>query len=211
MDAFFFQTLPYVAVALFLVGTIYRVAARPFTCSTLSSQFLESRHLFWGSVPMHLGLLALAAGHLLGLLVPRRLLLWNAVPLRVAIVEVVALAFGLLALVGLLNLVLRRLRDPRVRVVTSRLDWIVLALLLGQVVTGLYVAIFRGWGTSWYAASAVPYLRSLIALEPDISFVTPLPLPARLHVVGAWVLLGLLPFSRLVPFGLLMLFGMLLP
>jgi nitrate reductase gamma subunit len=198
LDMLFFQLLPYAVMVLFFVGTIYRYVSRQFTFSSLSSQFLESRHLFWGSVPFHYGILVLALGHAIGLLYPNRLLLWNAVPARVAIIEVAAFIFALLTLVGLVNLILRRFTDSKARAVTSTVDWVVYGLLLAQVVTGMWVAIFNGWGTSWYATSAVPYLRSLLSLQPNVSFVSPLPMMARFHIIGAWLTIGLFPFCRLV-------------
>jgi nitrate reductase gamma subunit len=198
LETFLFQSLPYMVMVTAILGTIYRYVSRQFTYSSLSSQFLENRHHFWGSVPFHYGILTITAGHFIGLLFPRSVLLWNAVPVRLAILEVSAFIFALLTLVGLVNLVLRRFMDSKSRIVTSRLDWVVYALLLLQVVTGLWIAIFHGWGSSWYASSAAPYLWSLFTLQPDITFVTPLPFAAKAHIVGAWVVIGIFPFSRLV-------------
>jgi len=198
LETFFFQTLPYMVMVTAIIGTIYRYFSRQFTYSSLSSQFLENRHHFWGSVPFHYGILTITAGHFIGLLFPRTVLLWNAVPVRLAILEVSAFIFALLTLVGLVNIVARRFTDSKSRIVTSLLDWVVYAMLLFQVISGMWVAIFHGWGTSWFAASAAPYLWSLFTLQPDISFVTPLPLAAKLHIVGAWIVIGIFPFSRLV-------------
>lgn len=198
VQIFFFQSFPYIVMVTAILGTIYRYVSRQFTYSSLSSQFLENRHHFWGSVPFHYGILAITAGHFIGFLFPRSVLLWNAVPVRLAIIEVSAFVFALIALVGLLNIISRRVTDSKSRMVTSTLDWIVYGLLTFQVLSGLYVAIFHGWGTSWFAASASPYLWSLFTFQPDISYVTPLPLAAKLHLVGAWTVIGVFPFSRLV-------------
>ena len=91
MNAFnniFFIALPYAALLMFLVGTIYRYKATKFKFSTLSSQFLETRKLFWGSVPFHWGILFLFFGHLTAFLFPRYILLWNQIPVRLAILEI---------------------------------------------------------------------------------------------------------------------------
>jgi nitrate reductase gamma subunit len=92
----------------------------------------------------------------------------------------------------------RRHTVPRARVVTSLLDWVVLALLLLQAASGVYVAVFHPWGSSWFAAAVAPYLWSLAALQPDPGYLVALPLGVKLHFAGAFLLVGLTPFTRLV-------------
>jgi len=193
-----FAVLPYVALFTFLLVTIQRYRSRAFTYSSLSSQFLENRQHFWALVPFHYGIIILLVGHFVGLLVPRAVLLWNSHPLRLYVLEVTALAFGVLTLVGLLNLVFRRFQARKVRVTTSAADWIVYVLLLVQVAAGIAVAVLYPWGTSWYAAAAVPYLQSLFLLRPDTSFVLAMPWLVQLHIVNAFVIITLFPFTRLV-------------
>ena len=72
--------------------SIQRYRRDPFTFSSLSSQFLETKELFWGSVPFHLGILTLFFGHLVGFLFPRGMTLWNGVPIRLFLLESTALA-----------------------------------------------------------------------------------------------------------------------
>ena len=59
LDPFAFIALPYVAVIVFFVGTIRRYLKQGFGISSLSVQFLEGRIGFWGTVPFHIGILAL--------------------------------------------------------------------------------------------------------------------------------------------------------
>jgi nitrate reductase gamma subunit len=177
---------------------VYRYYKDRFSYSSLSSQFFENRKLFWGSVPWHYGILVILTGHLIGFLIPRSVLAWNGEPLRLYVLEAAALAFGFLTLWGLVVLIIRRAGSARLRVVTSGMDVVLLLVLLIQVVAGLWTAIFYRWGSSWYAAFAVPYLYSLIKLNPDISLVVNLPLAVKIHIVGAFVLILLLPFTRLV-------------
>ncbi|HEX9135767.1 MAG TPA: respiratory nitrate reductase subunit gamma, partial [Nitrospirota bacterium] len=54
------------------------------------------------------------------------------------------------------------------------------------------------WGSSWYAGVAAPYLWSILALSPDVALISNLPFLVQFHVVGAFVILALLPFTRLV-------------
>ena len=193
-----FGVLPYVVIILALVVTLWRYFDNRFSYSSLSSQFLESRQLFWGSVPWHYGILFVLAGHLVGFLIPQTVLAWNGVPMRLYILEGTALSFGLLTLWGAIVLVVRRVSDARIRAVTSIMDLVLLIILLAQVVAGIGIAVFYRWGSSWYSGFAVPYLWSVLRLSPDVALVANLPFLAQFHIVGAFVVLGLLPFTRLV-------------
>lgn len=198
LNPLLFVALPYVALFMFFVMTIQRYVWRAFTYSSLSSQFLENRQHFWALVPFHYAIIVILAGHFLALLIPQTVLEWNSHPLRLYVLEVAGLAFGVLTLVGLLNLVLRRLGNSKVRIVTSPVDWIVYVMLLVQVMSGVYVALFYPWGASWYAAVAAPYLRSIFMLRPEMQFVIAMPWVVQLHIVNAFLLIGLFPFTRLV-------------
>lgn len=198
LDTLLFAVLPYVAMVVFLLGTILRYREQSFTYSSLSSQLLENRHHFWAVVPFHFGIIVVLLGHLVAFLIPRHILLWNSRPLRLYVLEATALAFGLAALIGFLAIIVRRLTDEKVRAVTSRTDWILYALLLLQLLTGLDTAITYRWGSGWFAALAAPYLWSLVRLSPEIGLVTPLPWMVKLHIVNAFVLIAVFPFSRLV-------------
>lgn len=194
----FFIVLPYTAVVLIVVVSIYRFATNRFSYSSLSSQFLESDELFYGSVPWHIGILGALLGHLIGLLIPKQVLWFNSVPIRLYILELTGLFFGLMALVGIVSLAWRRFTTARVRVVTSPMDIVVLVLLLVQVSLGVWTALFYRWGSSWYVSTAVPYLYSLFSFQPDLSLITTLPLVVKLHIINAYLILVVFPFSRLV-------------
>lgn len=193
-----FLVLPYLAICVFVLGTVVRYRAAPFTYSSLSSQFLENGEHFWALVPFHYGVLVVLLGHAVAWLIPRGILAWNARPLRLYVLEVSALAFGLLTVVGLVGSIHRRLTLSRVRAVTSRMDWVVFALLLVQVGSGVAIAIFHPWGSSWFASAAAPYLWSLVRLDPDLSVIGVMPLAVKLHIVVAYTLIGVTPFTRLV-------------
>ena len=198
LDQFLFAALPYLAFAVFFLFTIYRYRQQTFTYSSLSSQLLENKQHFWGMVPFHYGILAVIVGHIVAFLIPRSVLLWNARPLRLYILEVSALICGMLALVGLIAAIGRRLSNSKVRRVTTKPDWILLWMLTFQIFSGIYIAIFSGWGSSWFAAAVTPYLRSLLTFSPNINFLAEMPWMARLHIVNAFLLIAFFPFTRLV-------------
>ena len=198
LDTVFFSVFPYVAMVLFLVGTIHRYRNETFTYSSLSSQLLENKQHFWAMVPFHYGIITVLMGHAIAFLLPRQILVFNSKPLRLYILEISALIFGVTTLVALLALIARRFTDRRVRVVTSRADWILYAMLLTQVFSGVYVAVFYRWGSAWFAASASPYLWSLLKLSPNIAVISAMPFAVKLHIVNAWLVIAFFPFTRLV-------------
>lgn len=193
-----FAAMPYAVFLSFFIFTIHRYRAESYTYSSLSSQFLENREHFWGLGPFHFGIVAVLAGHLIAFLIPHGILAWNGKPLRLYILEISALAFALLALVGLLGAVHRRLTNPKVKQVTTRADWAVDVLLLLQLLSGIYIAVFHRWGSSWFAASLAPYLWSLVKFHPDISYLATLPWVVKLHITNFYLLIGIMPFTRLV-------------
>lgn len=198
LDQLLFVALPYVALFTFFLVTIQRYRMRRFSYSSLSSQFLENQQHFWGLVPFHYGILVILAGHIIGFLIPREVLAWNSKPLRLYVLEVTALIFGLLTLAGLAACIMRRFSVSKVKQVTSRSDWLLFVLLLVQVGSGVAIALFHPWGSSWFASSAVPYLWSIAGLNPNVAYIAPMPFMVKLHIVNAWLLIGFFPFTRLV-------------
>ncbi len=207
LDLLIFVAVPYISIALALVVTPYRYFSGRLTWSAYSTQFLERKTLFWGSVPWHYGVILLLAGHAIGFLFPSAVqsLLSNFSTLLA--MESIALGLGLLALLGTVILVFRR-AFTGIRAVTEVADWIVILLVLNQAITGVYMGLFARWGMEWYLHTAVPWLYSLLTLKPNIALVSGLPLMFKIHVLGAFLILAFLPFTKFVhflflPFGFL--------
>ena len=137
INNFLFVGLPYASLAIMLIGTISRYMNKGFTVSSLSTQFLEGKSLFWGSQPFHWGMMFLFFGHLIAFLFPSSVIAFNGDPVRLLILEVTAFAFGLSALFGIIMLVIRRLTNKRVQLVTSKMDMVVFATLLIQIISGV--------------------------------------------------------------------------
>lgn len=198
LDQFLFIALPYVCLFTFFLMTVYRYRMQSFSYSSLSSQFLENKHHFWAVVPFHYGVLIVTAGHFVAFLIPRSVLAWNSHPLRLYVLEVSALACGLLTLIGLVGVVIRRITNSKIRHVTTCTDWILFAMLLVQTIGGVSVALFCPWGSSWFASNLSPYLWSIVKLSPDVSFVAAMPYLVKFHIVLAFLTIGFFPFTRLV-------------
>ena len=197
-DLFLFVGLPYLAMVVAVVGTIYRFRKRPYGVSALSSQVLEDRALLYGNVPWHAGVLILFAGHLVPFLAPDA---WHALTASrtfLLTVEAIGLGAGVLAAAGLSVLLVRRVVAARLQRASTVMDQVVLGLLLAQVLLGLLTATSFRWGASWASGTLWPYVGSLLALRPEPGLVADLPAIVKAHVVGAWLLVLVVPFSRLV-------------
>ena len=197
-DMILFGVFPYVAVTLMIGVGIYRYCVDRYSWSSQSSQFLESRVLFWGSIPWHYAILVILLAHFLAFLVPSGWAVVVGNPLRLYLLEVTGLALGVSALIAVSLLIFRRATNARVSAVTTVIDWLVLVALLVQVATGVYIAFTLRWGSVWYLHTATPWLWSLLKLDPQVHYLAALPTVVKLHAFNAFLILALFPFSRLV-------------
>lgn len=198
VDTVLFIAFPYVAVILAVLVGIYRFKTDAFSYSSFSSQFLENKTLFWGSVPWHYGIIIILLAHILPALFPRYWAMLISEPARLYIIEGTGLALALMTIFGIGVLVLRRLFNSRIVAVTTTMDWVILLALFIQVVLGFWVALFYRWGSDWYLYTVVPWLFSLLKFTPQIHYIAALPMVVKLHIFGGFFIILLFPFTRLV-------------
>ena len=134
-----FGYYPYIALAVLVIGSILRFDREQYTWRTGSSQLLRRKQLVLGSILFHLGILAIFAGHFVGLLTP--LVVWEALGVTHSAKQMLAIVAGGVAgvfcLAGGLLLLHRRLFDARIRANSSFGDIAILAILLMQLCLGL--------------------------------------------------------------------------
>ena len=197
-NIFLYAVIPYLAVAIAVLGGIWRYKTDRFSYTSQSSQFLENRALFWGSVSWHYGILMVLGAHVVAVVLwgPWASLLDN--PTRLYTLEVIGLTFSILAIIGIVVLLLRRLLVRRVTSVTSRMDWVLLVVLVAQVILGVWVSLGYRWGSEWYTATAVPWIHSLFKLNPKVEYMAVLPAVVKVHAVLGFAIVALFPFTRLV-------------
>ena len=198
LNALIFIVLPYVALALLLFVTPYRYFSNRLTWSAYSTQFLEQKALFWGSNPWHYGIIPVVLAHFLGVIAPGPMKVLLANQKTLILLESIGLGLGLFALFGCLVLMARRAQTPLLKPVTSAVDWVLLVVLTVQAASGVYLGLFMRWGSQWYLHTAVPYFHSLLVFNPQIEFVADFPLVFKLHAAGAFLIVALLPFTKLV-------------
>lgn len=137
-DRFLFGYYPYIALTVFLLGSLVRFDREQYTWKSDSSQLLRHGTLRWGSNLFHIGVLFLFAGHTVGMLTPH---VFYEAYLDAGVKQLIAMVTGgiagFLAFIGLSLLLHRRLFDPRIRTTSRVSDIFLLVLLWVQVVLGL--------------------------------------------------------------------------
>ena len=201
---FLWVVLPYLAVATFVVGHVWRYRHDQFTWTTRSTQLLEARWLRIGGPLFHIGLLAVIGGHVIGILVPKSLT--DSLGISEDTYRIFSATLGTLTglamLAGLAILIARRLGNRRVAATTRGWDVTVMVLLSFMVLTGMWNTVFHNLiqGGYDYRETVSPWFRNLFLLDPNAGLMTgsAVPLSYQLHAIAGWLLFMVWPFSRLV-------------
>ncbi len=192
-----FTVFPYLCLATFLVGHAYRYVTDRYGWNARSSEFLEKKSLFAGSVIFHWGIVGTFFGHAAGLLMPQRILdrlgIDSQVHMEIAYWS--GLAVGIAAFIGALLLLQRRLTHPRLKAVRRLNDTITIGAICLVVGAGIYNVVFGHYNVLY---SVAPWIRGIVTFTPDAMLMKAVPLSYKIHVIAAWTLLGFSPFSRLV-------------
>jgi nitrate reductase gamma subunit len=204
-DIFLWLVVPYVAIAIFIVGHIWRYRRDQFRWTSQSTQLLERRLLKWGSPLFHYGTLAVIAGHVIGILIPEtatRAIGINENIYHFIIAAIPGTIAGIACLLGFLILIYRRARFRRVAVMTSYIDLLIYALLLYLIVTGDIETVFHnllaGGNAYDYRRTVSIWFRGVFALQDHARLMSTVPFVYQLHAVSSWAIIALWPFSRLV-------------
>lgn len=203
MNHFLFGLYPYIALTVFLLGSLVRYDREQYTWKTGSSQMLESKQLRRGSLPFHIGIIMVLMGHFVGLLTPHQV--WDVLGITAGMKQVFAMAmggiFGLVCLYGLVILINRRLTNERVRATSSKMDITLLFLLLAQLVLGL-ISIFVSMGhlDGKEMLLLMSWAQNIVTFDPAqaSASIASVHIIFKLHVFLGMSLFLVFPFSRLV-------------
>ena len=200
MDFFYtliFTVFPYLCLTTFVVGHGYRYVTDRYGWNARSSEFLEKKALFPGTVLFHWGIVFTFLGHAGGLLIPQRVfdLFGIDSQAHLTIAYWSGLAVGLAAFFGVLLLFRRRLTHPRIQSVNRTNDTITIGALFVVISTGLFNVIFGHYNVLY---SVAPWIRGIVTFTPDAMLMKGVPLSFKIHVIAAWALLAYSPFSRLI-------------
>ena len=192
-----FLIFPYVALTLFVVGHLYRYSTDLYHWNSKSSELLDKTGLrFWITI-FHWGIIVTFLGHLTGLLTPQWFLtqigisaeLHNLASLYVGKIV------GLMASVGLIFLLVRRVRQPRIARNSPLNDLAIVVFLLVVVLLGT----FNAWFPRCDVLNTIaPWIRSILTFAPDPDLMKSVPWTYKIHVMAALAVLAFSPFTRLV-------------
>ncbi|MGB9803320.1 respiratory nitrate reductase subunit gamma [Desulfofundulus sp.] len=226
MTYFIAQILPYITVTVFIIGVVYRLwrwaAARIVHNITLSpfpqtktevlgiylreivlfrNVFKFDRPLWAGAWPMHVALLNVIGGHVVGFyfLGKQFVYLGTSEALSKYLSNLLGTVFGIIMLAGLLYLLYRRLTIDKVRQVSNPSDYLLLLLLIAIVSLGDFMRLAPQYGMHYepvrkYFATLMTFQPAAIPEGNPFFFI---------HMLLAQVLIMVLPFSKLMH-----LFGM---
>lgn len=204
MSTFLWVIFPYICLAIFVVGHVWRYRYDKFGWTTRSSQLYESKLLRIGSPLFHFGMLGVIMGHFLGLVLPQS---WtDAAGLSHEAYHVIALAggipAGIAAVVGLAILVYRRRTVGPVFSATTVNDKVMYAVLGTVIFLGMWNTIAGSLltigGEYNYRDGVSPWFRQIFWFQPDASLMAAAPLGFKLHAILAFILFAMWPFTRLV-------------
>ncbi|MFZ6686906.1 respiratory nitrate reductase subunit gamma [Undibacterium sp. SXout11W] len=202
LHQFLYGIYPYIALAIFLFGSLARFEREQYTWKSDSSQMLHAGHLRVGNILFHIGIIGLFFGHLVGLLTP--VIFWETLGVSHSFKQMIAMVaggvFGSMCMLGLLILMHRRLSDARISAVTK----------FGDKVLLVWIFITLGLGLSTIFESAqhrdgdmmvllMTWAQHIMTFRGDAAdFIVSAPLLFKAHLFMGLSLFVIFPFTRLV-------------
>ena len=196
-----FGVYPYVALSIFLIGSLVRFDTDQYGWRSKSSQLLRRKQLILGSVLFHVGILGILLGHGVGLLTPVALFEFLGIShgFKQMMAIVVGGICGTACFVGLAMLLHRRLFDSRIRKTSSFSDIAVLLLLFAQLSLGmLTIPLSLGHLDGAMMVKFMNYVQGIVTLRPQPSLIADVPLIFKLHMFLGFTIFLVFPFTRLV-------------
>lgn len=203
-STFLWGVFPYICLVLLVAGLIWRFHYDQYGWTTRSSQLYESAWLRAASPLFHFGIIFVFFGHVAGLLIPKSFteamgISQHAYHMGAVIGGGIA---GMMTLVGLVGLLIRRFKYHSVRLATTGFDKFMYVLLCLPIALGSYATFTQqmlgGQHGYDYRETISPWLRSLFTLSPQVELMQKVPISFQLHIVAAFLLFAIWPFTRLV-------------
>src|SRR5574343_1089907 len=202
LHQFLFGIYPYIALAIFLLGSLIRFDREQYTWKSESSQVFNTGMLRLGSPLFHIGVLGLFFGHAAGLLTP--VWVWDALGVEHGTKQLVAMVaggtMGSLCLIGLLMLLGRRLSNERVAARSTWKDKLVLLWLLATLLLGLSsIFVSAGHMDGHMVVLLMGWAQHIVTFRGDAAdLILTAPLIFKLHLFMGMSLFVIFPFTRLV-------------
>ena len=201
LDHFLFGIYPYIAIAIFLLGSLLRFDRDQYTWKSDSSQMLKAGQLRWGSNLFHIGVLFLFFGHSVGMLTPHFVYEHFISAGNKQLMAMISGGLaGLAAFIGVSILLHRRLTEPRIRINSKTSDIVLLVLLWLQLALGLATVPLSGqhldgsmmMKLAGWAQHIVTFQPGAVELLAEAGFIF------KAHMVLGMSIFVIFPFTRLV-------------
>ncbi|MEQ6292545.1 respiratory nitrate reductase subunit gamma [Vogesella sp. GCM10023246] len=202
LHQFVFGIYPYIALAIFILGSLVRFEREQYSWKSESSQLLHRGSLRLGNILFHLGIIGLFFGHAVGLLTP--VAVWDALGVTHSFKQVFAMTaggiMGTLCLIGVLLLLHRRFSSDRLAANTTWRDKLVLLWILATLLLGLSTIVVSAQHLDGHEmVLLMTWAQHVITFRGDADqfIVTASPI-FKLHLFMGMSLFLIFPFTRLV-------------
>ena len=196
-----FGVYPYIALSIFLIGSLVRFDTDQYGWRSKSSQLLRRKQLVVGSILFHVGILGVLGGHAVGLLTPVAVFEFLGIShgFKQMMAIVVGGLCGTACFAGLVMLLHRRLFDSRIRKTSSFSDIAVLLILFAQLSLGmLTIPLSLGHLDGVMMVKFMNYVQGIVTLRPEPALIAAVPLIFKLHMFLGFTIFLIFPFTRLV-------------
>ena len=201
VNTLLFGVYPYVCLAVLLIGSLIRFDREPYTWKSDSSQMLRSGQLRLGSNLFHYGVIVVILGHFAGFLAPHWAVDWALSPVAHQLLAmVVGGVAGLIAIIGLTILIMRRFSDPRIWLNSRKWDIAVIVMLWLQLALGLLtvpLSAFHMDGALFEVLTT--YVKGVVTFDGGAAAVMAgVPLVYKLHILLGFTIFLVSPFTRMI-------------
>lgn len=202
LHQFVFGIYPYIALSIFLLGSLIRFEREQYSWKSESSQLLHRGSLRMGNILFHVGIIGLFFGHAVGLLTP--VAVWDALGVSHSFKQVFAMTaggiMGTLCPIGVLMLLTRRLGNPRLAANTTWRDKLVLGWILMTVLVGLStIVVSAGHLDGHEMVLLMSWAQHVVTFRGDAAnFIVEASPVFKLHLFLGMSLFVIFPFTRLV-------------
>lgn len=212
MQNFIYGIYPYIALTVFLLGSLIRFDRDQYTWKSDSSQLLSKANMRLGSNLFHVGIIAIFFGHAVGLLTPHSV--FKAIGVSDMAHQMIAIwagsIFGGLCLIGGVILWVRRMFNVRVSAASRGSDkfilsWLLITLLIGLSTIPVSIG-HANHGNSEVMIALAEWVQSIVYLRPNPSLLDGVDTVFKVHLFFGMTVFLVFPFTRMVhvwsaPFG----------
>ena len=201
---FLYGVYPYIALSVFLLGSLLRFDREQYTWKSDSSQLLSKAGLRLGSNLFHIGIIAVFFGHAVGLLTPHSV--FRAIGVSDMTHQMIAIwagsIFGGMGLLGGAILWRRRMLNVRISSTSRGSDKFILTWLIATLVLGLSTIpvsmSHASHGNPGVMIALAEWVQSIVYLRPNPALLEGVDTAFKVHLFFGMTVFLIFPFTRLV-------------